>query len=72
MIGLLLPLLLIAPFTLYVMFPNLGKQQDMSKGELLLYENEEAFYSSLLNICCKYIMCHGIRVSIFIVSLILY
>lgn len=64
--GFALPLLVIAPFSLYVMFPSLtnkkhGAFKNLSKGDFTLYDFEEAFASNVFSVCCKYILCHTIR-----------
>ena len=68
MIGFMLPLLQIAPFTLYTMVSSLGSkknefQRDITtKGDILLYENEDTLYHNLFTLCCKYLSCHALRV----------
>lgn len=67
MFGLTIPLLLIAPFTLYIMFPNLFRSDDrkeMRRGELILYERDGSLLSGVFILSCKYIIFYGIRVSI--------
>lgn len=52
------------------MFPNVAKpkfklEDGTKKGELLLYERDSAFQSSIFTVCGKYILFHGMRVSSF-------
>lgn len=65
--ALTLPLLVIVPLTVYVMIPDLAKlkfrvDDDMRKGELVLFERDTAFHNALFCIYGKYILLHGIRV----------
>ncbi|GLH12441.1 GPI ethanolamine phosphate transferase 3 [Gryllus bimaculatus] len=65
--GLMLPLVLIAPFTLWVMFPKFItantdiKLEDMRRGEMLLFEKDGLFYRGMFTLCTKYILFHGMR-----------
>lgn len=66
--GLTLPLIIIAPSTLYVMLPWLYSKNnelcnDLIRGDMILYENEKNVNTQLFLLCCKYILCHAIRVS---------
>lgn len=66
--GVLLPLLLITPFSLFVMMPSIVPrkielQKDFSRGEIVLYEKSGKLMKSVFILCCKYIICHGIKVS---------
>lgn len=67
-LGFLLPMLVIAPFTLFIMMPSvLSGNKDLSKdilsqGELFLFEKNENMFASVFVISCKYLACHGIRV----------
>ncbi|PSN55884.1 GPI ethanolamine phosphate transferase 3 [Blattella germanica] len=71
-LSLMLPVLLITPFTLHVMFPKLVpssnkdpiKCDDLKRGELILYEKEELLYHGTFVLCTKFILFFGIRVSI--------
>lgn len=64
-LGAMLPLLVIVPFTLYFMFPNLCRSKicegDMKRGEFILYEQESNFHGAVFAVSGKYIMFHGIR-----------
>lgn len=64
--GLTLPLLEIAPFSLFVMAQTWTKKSDtknFARGDILLYENESLLVDHTFKLCCRYILCHGIRVS---------
>lgn len=66
-LGILLPLLVIAPFTLFAMMPSvLGKQKEFCKiserGELMLFEKEKLMTASLFSLSCKYIAGHAVKV----------
>ncbi|XP_076248321.1 phosphatidylinositol glycan anchor biosynthesis class O [Calliopsis andreniformis] len=64
-LGATLPLLVIVPFTLYLVFPKLFKakflEDDMKRGELLLFEQDSVFHAGIFSVSGKYIMLHGIR-----------
>ncbi|XP_046999252.1 GPI ethanolamine phosphate transferase 3 isoform X1 [Schistocerca americana] len=65
--GLMLPLLLIAPFTLLVMLPKFAAaknnlKEDANQGELILLEKKNMMYQELFSLSVRYIMFHGIRV----------
>ncbi|XP_074042509.1 phosphatidylinositol glycan anchor biosynthesis class O isoform X2 [Leptinotarsa decemlineata] len=67
LIGFLLPLVLIAPFTIFVMIPSVCEKNTaikhvLFKGEVILFEKNGLFMNSLFTLCCKYIVGHGIRV----------
>uniref|UniRef100_V5GN82 GPI ethanolamine phosphate transferase n=1 Tax=Anoplophora glabripennis TaxID=217634 RepID=V5GN82_ANOGL len=68
LMGLLLPLLLITPFTVFIMIPSVvGKKPNdlqliSTKGEMGLIERNNLMLSSIFVLSCKYIMGHGIRV----------
>lgn len=65
MTGLLLPLLVITPFSVFVMMPSaVTKKADIQKdrGEILLYERSGKLLKAVFILCCKYIMCHAIKV----------
>lgn len=65
--GLTLPMVLIAPFTLSVTAPKLitansdFKVDDLKKGEMLLFEKDGLFYQGLFTLCTKYILFYGMR-----------
>lgn len=66
--GILLPVLVIAPFTLLVMAPSVyGKHKEFAangqKGELILFEKDRMTISALFSVSCKYIAGHSIKVS---------
>lgn len=71
LIGLLIPLLVIFPFTATVMLPSMTKRnitfipKEEVRGEVLLYERDNIMLTVVFTTICKYIMCHGIRVSCF-------
>lgn len=62
-----MPLLVIVPFTFYLVFPKLAKvkfsEDDMKRGELLLFEQDSVFHAAVFSVAGKYILLHGIRVS---------
>ncbi|XP_063978222.1 GPI ethanolamine phosphate transferase 3 isoform X2 [Diachasmimorpha longicaudata] len=65
--GLIFPLLIISPFTIFVMLPSLAKvkfrlDEDMKRGELILFDKDSAFQTALFNTASKYILFHGFRV----------
>lgn len=65
LMGLLLPLLLIAPLTLRVIRPQwvyvaVG-DQDLSQGELMLYQREDLVYRSLTTLTARYIFLQAVR-----------
>ncbi|KAJ8927025.1 hypothetical protein NQ314_020588 [Rhamnusium bicolor] len=67
LMGILLPLVLITPFTVFVMIPSVvGKKTDLqlasARGEVLLFERDDLMLTSMFTLSCKYIMGHGIRV----------
>lgn len=66
-LGATLPLLIIAPFTIFVMIPKLAKMkfrvnEDMKRGELVLFDKESTFHHALVTVCGKYLLIHGLRV----------
>ena len=71
LLSLMLPMLLIAPFTLHVMFPKLvpssnkdiTKSNDIKRGELVLYEKDDLLYYGMFTLCTKFILFFGFRVS---------
>ena len=65
--GATLPLLVIMPFALNLMFPNLAKAKfkkdyEMSRGELMLFEKNVLFHTATFSVAGKYILFHGVRV----------
>lgn len=68
LMGFLLPLLFIAPFTMFVMIPSvIKKNKDLhkdliSQGEMILFEKSDQMITSVFTLCCKYLICHAIRV----------
>ncbi|XP_076257913.1 phosphatidylinositol glycan anchor biosynthesis class O [Rhynchophorus ferrugineus] len=65
--GLLLPLLVIAPFCLFIMMPSLVAKNksffgQIQKGEMILYERSKLVSASMFTLCCKYILIYGIKV----------
>lgn len=65
LMGLLLPLLLIAPLTLRVMRPRWAAvavgDQELAQGELMLYQREDLMYRSLTTLSARYIFLQGVR-----------
>lgn len=69
LMGAMLPLLLVTPFTIFVMSPSVvGKKMELlavsARGEVILFEKHQLTLSSLITLSCKYIIGHGMRVSI--------
>lgn len=66
LMGLLVPLIIIAPFTLSVMLPSIINKNVIEKGdfrgELLLYERREEMITVTFTTICKYMIFHGVRV----------
>ena len=67
-LGMTLPLLIVAPFTLRLVFPNLTKSSktqwdDVKRGELVLFQNDTQFHSEVFSVIGRYILCHAVRVS---------
>lgn len=63
--GLSLPLILISPFSFYVMMPSFISKRNklsLSRGELELYDRNDKVGSNIFKLCCNYSMCHIIRV----------
>ncbi|KAG7211397.1 hypothetical protein KM043_010685 [Ampulex compressa] len=64
-LGVTLPLLVIAPFTIYLVFPKLAKvkflEEDMKRGELLLFEQDSVFHTAVFSVAGKYVLLHGFR-----------
>ncbi|CAK9803101.1 GPI ethanolamine phosphate transferase 3 [Anthophora plagiata] len=64
-LGATLPLLVIVPFTFYLIFPKIAKvkflEDDMKRGELLLFEQDTAFHAAVFSVAGKYVLLHGIR-----------
>ncbi|XP_015593772.1 GPI ethanolamine phosphate transferase 3 isoform X2 [Cephus cinctus] len=57
-LGATLPLLVVAPFTIYLMLPNLVKmkfrpEEDLKRGELLLYERQAIFHGAVFTVLGK-------------------
>ncbi|KAJ9576014.1 hypothetical protein L9F63_007114, partial [Diploptera punctata] len=67
--SIMLPILLITPFTLHVMFPKLVpssskdviKSNEMKRGELTLYEKDDMLYYGMFTLCTKFILFFGFR-----------
>lgn len=64
----MLPLLIITPFTLRIVFPNFAKPakiplEDLDSGELVLFKNSTQFHSHIFSVSGRYILFHAIRVS---------
>lgn len=68
-LGATLPVIVIAPFTIFYMFSKLfgnkvQPEKDLRRGEVLLYDHESSLFSAVFKISAKYILFHGIRVSL--------
>lgn len=67
LMGFTLPILLIAPCTLYIRFPTLISRNKFEKlfthGEVTLFENDAIMLTNIFVMCCKYILYHAFRVS---------
>jgi hypothetical protein len=64
--SLMLPMLLVTPFTLHVMFSSAKdgvKSKDMKEGEFILYKKDDLLYEGAFVLCAKYVLFFGIRVS---------
>lgn len=67
--SLMLPVLLVAPFTLHVMFSKIlpsaakdgVKSKDIKQGELVLYKKDDLLYEGAFILCARYILFFGIR-----------
>ena len=73
--GISLPLLLVAPFTLWLRMPSVRKSLatmndsgdknnkyfDVDKGEVILLERADETKSQLMNLCCKYLLLQTFR-----------
>lgn len=64
--GAMLPVIVMAPFTLYFMFPSFAAnkfhpEKDLRRGELVLYERESSLLSAVFVVSAKYMLFHGIR-----------
>uniref|UniRef100_A0A8D9ABB3 GPI ethanolamine phosphate transferase 3 n=1 Tax=Cacopsylla melanoneura TaxID=428564 RepID=A0A8D9ABB3_9HEMI len=70
--ALLLPLILVIPFTLHAIFPKFiplqEKTKEMKQGELVLFANQNLLYSGLFSLVSKYIIFHGFRLFISMVA----
>ncbi|XP_075215496.1 phosphatidylinositol glycan anchor biosynthesis class O [Lycorma delicatula] len=63
--ALLLPMLLIAPFTLHAVAPKLAIDRDpaeVKRGELLIFERESVLVRALFSLAIRYILFQGLRV----------
>ncbi|KAJ8670761.1 hypothetical protein QAD02_002020 [Eretmocerus hayati] len=68
-LGVTLPLLVIAPFTLMLVYPTLTKSMkiqwnDFKRGELLLFQNDTTFHLEVFSVAGRYILFHAFRVFI--------
>lgn len=66
--GVLVPLLVIAPFTVCCTYPTLAKLKfhpdyDLTRGERILLEQDSAFRNAVFTVLMKYVLFHGTRVS---------
>uniref|UniRef100_A0A0C9PZY4 PIGO_0 protein n=1 Tax=Fopius arisanus TaxID=64838 RepID=A0A0C9PZY4_9HYME len=67
LMGITLPLLVISPFTIHAMIPKLARMKfqgdaDMKRGELILFDKDNAFHTAVFNTSARYILLHGFRV----------
>ncbi|XP_072391039.1 GPI ethanolamine phosphate transferase 3 isoform X1 [Diabrotica undecimpunctata] len=67
LMGVLLPLLLITPFTVFVMIPSVCEKKqefrlEASRGEVILFEKDRLMLTSMFSLAAKYILGHAIRV----------
>lgn len=76
LMGMLLPLLLIMPFTVFILMPSVvGRKSNnlqlaSMRGEVGLIERSSLTLSAMFILSCKYIMGHGIRVSTTLINTI--
>lgn len=66
--GILLPMLQIAPFTLYAIITSLSnkktnKQKDLTRGDIIIFENDHMLLVNMFKLSCNYLSCFAIRVS---------
>lgn len=59
---LMLPLLIIMPYTLHAIFSKLGETK---RAELLLFEKDDLTYSAMFSLSVRFILFFGFRVSHF-------
>lgn len=67
MVGFLLPMLQIAPFSLYAIVNSLTSKKkddskDLTKGDITLLEHDNVLMANTFSLACKYICCFAIRV----------
>ncbi|CAG9863059.1 unnamed protein product [Phyllotreta striolata] len=67
LMGILLPLVLITPFTIFVTIPSICDKKpeiksEACKGEVNLFERDKHMMTSVFILSCKYIIGHAIRV----------
>ncbi|XP_066592192.1 GPI ethanolamine phosphate transferase 3 [Prorops nasuta] len=64
-LGISVPLLVIAPFTLYLILPKMARikffEDNLKRGELALFERNDTFHAAIFSVSAKYIQLHGIR-----------
>lgn len=77
LIGFLLPMLQVAPFSIYAIVTSLTNKKkddyrDVSKGDITLMENDNILLTNTFSLACKYICCFAIRVSLHGVSHVYY
>lgn len=73
LIGFLLPMLQVAPFSIYAIVTSLtnkkkDEHRDISKGDITLMENDNILLTNTFGLSCKYICCFAIRVSLLLVN----
>lgn len=67
--GILLPVLIIAPYTLHVVAPKLaGHLVNTKKTELILFEQDSLMYRGLFNLCFRYYLFFALRVLVCMLS----
>lgn len=67
LMGLTLPLLLISPFTIQFIKQELRPKKidynnDLLRGEIVLYENDQWLFNNACILCSKYILLSALRV----------
>lgn len=73
-----MPLLVIVPFTLHLIFPKFLKakflEDVMKRGELVLFlfEQDSAFHAAVFSTAGKYVLLHGIRVCFIYIHVYIY
>ncbi|XP_014205146.1 GPI ethanolamine phosphate transferase 3-like [Copidosoma floridanum] len=76
-LGVMLPLLVIAPLTMRFVFPNFTRASktsliDVKRGELLLFHNSALFHAEMFSVCGKYILFHAFKVFVCMLAVTLH